>query len=280
MGVGIGRIGARHERVRTAETGRRAPCVTFETMSADKPNGSLLETLRAQSDAVRGQGDAARRPVEEALREIDRRLWRTFKWLDEAIAHLEVIKPVTAHEFRAGDVLTITSPKFENGFLSFRRKPIAGEDVIEHIELFYKLTGDKPVTLRVPAASVNAVESRLSGCQLRYQYRTEMDEARTQRFGVFTVEPGVVALIRFVPDYRRQTVEVTMRNVDRFEAVALEFPAAALEEPALEDLVRLILGEANTFLRRAPLAGIGAARRGPELAAPEVYRVEKTVRPR
>jgi hypothetical protein len=46
---------------------------------------------------------------------------------------------------------------------------------------------------------VNAVESRLTACQLRFQYRTEMDETRTQRFGVFTVEPAVVALIRFVP---------------------------------------------------------------------------------
>jgi hypothetical protein len=248
-------------------------------MSTNKPSsGSLLETLRAQSDAVRGQGDAARRPVEESLLEIDRRLWRAFKWLDEAVAHLEVIKPVVAHEFRAGDVITIASPKFENGFLSFRRKPMAGHDVIEQIEFFYKLTGEKPVTVKVPAAAVNGVESRLNGCQLRFQYRTETDNG--QRSGVFTIEPAVVAMIRFVPDYRRQTVEVTMRNVDRFESVALEFQAAAIEEPALEDLVRLIMGQANTFLRRAPLAGIGAARRPPEMAAAEVYRIEKTARPR
>ena len=243
-------------------------------------NGSLLETLRAQSDAVRGQGDAARRPVEEALREIDRRLWRAFKWLDEAVAHLEVIKPQTSHEFRVNEFLTIQSPKFENGFLSFRRKPAGGIDAIESIELFYKLTGDKPVVLRIPAAQVNAIESRLTTCQIRYQYRIEHDETRTQRFGVFTCEPAVLATIRFAPDYRRQTVEVTMRNVDRFESVALEFKADAIEEPALEDLVRLVLGEANTFLRRAPLAGVGAARRAPELAPPEVYRVEKTARPR
>lgn len=240
----------------------------------------MLETLRAQSDAVRGQGDAARRPVEEALRETDRRLWRAFKWLDEAVAHLEVIKPVTAHEFRVNEVLTIQSPKFENGFLSFRRKPFGGIDAIEQFELFYRLTGDKPVTLRIPAPQINAIESRLTTCQIRYQYRLEIDETRTQRVGVFVVEPAVLATVRFMPDYRRQTVEVTMRNVDRFESVALEFKADAIDETVLEDLVRMILGEANTFLRRAPLAGIGAARRAPEMAAPEVYRVEKTVRPR
>ena len=241
--------------------------------------GSLLDTLRAQSDAVKGQGDAARRPIEEASREIDRRLWKAFKWLDEAVAHLEVIKPVTSHEFRVNELVTIQSPKFENGFLSFRRKPLAGIDAIEQIELFYKLAGEKPLTIKIPAAQVNAIESRLTTCQIRYQYRTEMDETRTHRYGVFSVEPAVLATIRFVPDYRRQTVEVTMRNVDRFESVALEFPAEAIEEPALEDLVRLVLGEANTFLRRAPLAGVGAARRPPELA-PAAYRVEKTLRNR
>jgi hypothetical protein len=246
-------------------------------MSSNKSAGSLLETLRAQSDAVRGQGDAARRPVDEALREIDRRLWRAFKWLDEAMAHLEVIKPIVAHEFRADDILTISSPKFESGFLSFRRKALGVQEVIEQIELFYKLTGDKPVTVKVPPAAVAAVESKLNACQLRFKYRTEVDVTRQ---GVFTIESAVVAMIRFVPDYRRQIVEVTMRNVDRFEAVALEFSAEALEEPALEDMVRLILGEANTFLRRAPLAGVGAARRSPDAAGPEVYRVEKTIRPR
>lgn len=246
-------------------------------MSTPKPSASLLETLRARSDAVRGQGDAARRPVEEALQETDRRLWRAFKWLDEAVAHLEVIKPAVAHRFRADESVAIASPRFENGFLSFRRKPLAGHEVIEQIELFYRLVGEKPIVVTVPAAAAPVLEARLNACQLKFQYRPVTEGA--QRLGVFTVESAVVAMVRFVPDYRRQTVEVTMRNVDRFESVALEFPAHAIEEPALEDLVRLVLGEANTFLRRAPLAGIGAARRPPETAA-EVYRIEKTVRPR
>ena len=51
-----------------------------------------------------------------------------------------------------------------------------------------------------------------------------------------------------------------LRNVDRFEAVALEFAPEKLDEAALEDLVRFMLGEPNGFLRRAPLAGFRARR--------------------
>jgi hypothetical protein len=51
-----------------------------------------------------------------------------------------------------------------------------------------------------------------------------------------------------------------LRNVDRFESVSLEFRADTVDESVLEDLIRFVLGEANTFLRRAPLTGVGPAR--------------------
>ena len=49
-------------------------------------------------------------------------------------------------------------------------------------------------------------------------------------------------------------MDVTLRNVDRFESVVLEFAPDRLDEAALEDLVKFMLGEESGFLRRAPLA--------------------------
>jgi hypothetical protein len=222
---------------------------------------SLLDRLREQSDAMRGQDTARRRPVEEALKDIDRQLWQAFKWLDEALHHLEVIRPQVAHDFRLDPVLTIASPRYDKGFVSYRRKAYAGQDLLEQVELFYRMTQDTPVVLKVLPAAATAFEEKLRAAHLPYQYQTEQDEARVVRQGVFTITPAVTASVRFLPDYRRQVVEVTLRNVDRFESVILEFAPEKLDEAALEDLVRFILGEANTFLRRAPLAGMG--RRSP-----------------
>ena len=53
---------------------------------------------------------------------------------------------------------------------------------------------------------------------------------------------------------RAQQTAARPRNVDRFESVLLEFEPTGIDEPALEDLVRFMLGESNGFLRRAPLA--------------------------
>jgi hypothetical protein len=221
---------------------------------------SLLDRLRAQSEAVQQQEGARRRPAEEALQDIDRRLWKVFRWFEEALHHLEVIKPAVAHSFRLDPLLSIQAPHCDRGFVSYRRRAIAGLDLLEHVEVFYHLSGEGEIMFKLPPGAARGVEDRLRVAGLQYRYQTEMDEHRVIRHGVFRVTPEISSSIRFVPDYRRQVVEVTLRNVDRFESVSLEFAAEAMEEPTLEDLFRFMMGEANTFLRRAPLTGVGMAR--------------------
>jgi hypothetical protein len=90
----------------------------------------------------------------------------------------------------------------------------------------------------------------------------------------------VTASVRFDPDYRGHEIGVRLTNVDRFETANLEFKPERLDEAALEDLVRLVLGESNAFLRLAPLSGIGPAKKAAPIDEPVVYRVEKTLKVR
>ena len=242
-------------------------------MPEASPAPKLLEQLRAQSDAVRAQERDAARPIEEALQALDRRLWTAFRWLDEAGQHLEVIQPTVRHAFSIPGVLTIATPRYDRGFVSYRRRPIGGFDAIEHIELFYRMTGPKAMVVRVQPGAAAATEERLRAAHLSFRYETEQDVQRVVRQGVFTVAANIMSSVRFVPDYRRQRVEVTLRNVDRFESVILDFAAAALDEPALEDLVRFMLGESNQFLRRAPLARLGSRPAASDTARASQYAV-------
>lgn len=234
---------------------------------ADSTKSSLLEQLREKSQALRAQGEAARRPFEEALKEIDRILWRAFRWLDEASSHLEVIHPRVGHVFHLHNLLTIECPKFERGFVSFRRRAVAATEVLEHVEFFYRLEGEKPLTLRLNPLASPGVEERLRASTLPYQYTTEHDEKRIVRFGLFQVQPVISASVRFEPDYHQQRVQVTLRNVDRFESVSLDFAPDKVDESALEDLVKFMMGEPSGFLRRAPLALIRGRQDVPMVAA-------------
>ncbi|MDQ6618548.1 MAG: hypothetical protein M3Z31_02430 [Pseudomonadota bacterium] len=230
-------------------------------MATDLKSASLLEQLRQQSAAARKTEGEAHRPVEEILREMDRALWNAFRWLEEALRHLEVIRPRVQHTFKLLGVLSITAPRYDKGFISYRRRPVAGMELLDHFELFYRLSIDAPVVMKVQPAMAPAMEDRLRCAALQFRYVVEQDEHRRAKQGSFTVAPEITSCIRFEPDYRAQRVEVTLRNVDRFETVSLDFAGNAVGEPALEDLVHLILGESNRFLRRAPLAGMRSGQR-------------------
>jgi len=229
-------------------------------MNEPPSSGSLLDSLRAQSHELRASGEAARRPIEEALKAIDRQLWAAFRWLDEALGHLGVIRPSVNHVFQLGTILTIDRPQFDRGFNTYRRRTLGGSELLDHIEMFYSLTGPRPITLRVNPGGAQAIEERLRASTLPYHYQTEQDEKRVVRQGVFQVSPVIGASMRVQPDYGLQTLAVTLRNVDRFESVSLEFAPDKLDVPALEDLVKLMLGESGAFLRRAPLAGMNGRR--------------------
>ena len=71
------------------------------------------------------------------------------------------------------------------------------------------------------------------------------------------IAPGMRCEVRFDPDFVNDSIIVTLRNVDRFEPVILDFDPAALDTPALDDLVNLMLGKPSQFLLRAPLRGFG-----------------------
>ena len=241
---------------------------------ADPIKKSLLDQLREKSEALRAQDQAARKPMEEALKDIDRCLWRAFRWLDEAVGHLEVIHPRVGHVFNLHNILSIERPRFERGFVTFRRRALAGMEVLEHIELFYRLEGDAPISLRLSPATAPGVDERLRASSLPYNYQTEQDEKRVVRFGLFKVQPAISSSVRFEPDYHHQLIAVTLRNVDRFESVVLEFSPEKMNEAALEDMLKFMMGEQNAFLRRAPLALIRGRRDDPPAPTAQAARAK------
>src|SRR3982751_70812 len=193
------------------------------------PSG-YLDQLRKQSEAARKSQGEENRPVEDTLREMDRQLWSTFRWLDEALRHLEVIRPRVQHTYQLMGVLSIKAPRYERGFISFRRRAMAGMDLLDHIQVFYRLTNEAPVVMKVQPGVASGIEDRLRAAQLPFRYDTELDEYRAVRAVIFTATPEITASLRLDPDYRRQRVEVTLSNIDRFESVVLDFAASALGE--------------------------------------------------
>ncbi|HVP88705.1 MAG TPA: hypothetical protein VMU79_11570 [Casimicrobiaceae bacterium] len=215
---------------------------------------TLLDDLRTQYEAAR-QSTQEHADV-ESFQAIDARLRKAFRWLEKAITYLSGLKPAIDHRFDLGHGLVFESPKFGHGSVGQHEHRIVGFPVLDEINIYYEISAAKPVSLEVASGMYAVAEKALDQAGLQYtSRRVEAANGSVQKCS-FTVPPAIPARVSFNVDYQTGIVTVALMNVDRFDRVTLEFHSNEIEEPVLEDLVKLILGRDAAFLRRAPLAGL------------------------
>ena len=215
---------------------------------------SLLDELRTQYEAAR-QSTLEHADV-EGFQEIDARMRKAFHWLEKAVTYLNGLKPAIDHRFDLGHGLVFESPRLGHISVGQHERRVVGFPVLDEINIYYEISASKPVVLDVAPGGVALAEKALDDAGLQYTSRRVEDSGGTVRKCAISVPPAIPAAVSFHVDYETGLVTVVLVNVDRLERVTLEFPSKAIEEPVLEDLVRLILGRDSAFLRRAPLAGL------------------------
>ena len=215
---------------------------------------SLLDELRTQYETARASThDHA---DVEGYQAIDARLRKAFRWLEKAITYLSGVKPPIEHQFDLGHGLVFQSPRFGHGSVGQHEHRIVGFPVLDEINIYYEITASKPLSIEVAPGMVQSAEKALDDAGLQYTTRRVEESSGSLRKCSFSVPPAIRAMVSFRADYQTGVVPVTLVNVDRFDRVTLEFHSNMIEEPILEDLVRLILGRDSAFLRRAPVAGL------------------------
>jgi hypothetical protein len=215
---------------------------------------SLLDELRTQYEAARQS--ATDHSNVEGFRDIDARMRKAFRWLEKAVTYLDGLKPAVDHRFDLGHGLVFESPRFGHGSVGQHERRIVGYPVLDEINIYHEISASKPLFLDVAPGSVALAEKALDDAGLQYASRRVEDSGGNVRKCAISVPPTIPAAVSFRVDYQTGIVRVLLVNVDRLDRVTLEFHSNAIEEPVLEDLVRLMLGRDSAFLRRAPLAGL------------------------
>jgi len=116
----------------------------------DSKASSLLSRLRQQSDAVRAAETAAAidrdilldmepAPVDACSASSTRRS-RTSR----------VIKPVSRNEFRIDQLVSLSGLQFERASSRYRRRHLAGQELLDYVEAFYRLAADSGSVLARP----------------------------------------------------------------------------------------------------------------------------------
>lgn len=224
---------------------------------AKSPRSHLLEELRAQAESVSAKRERAQEVSREVLERIDRRLHAIVQYFDEASKLLQIIGSPIERTFTLAQIAHYQGLSFDRGSVMFRKKQVQRHDVYDHVVVYYTLKGPAPPPVQVTVRRSPEVERMLNAANIEFTSQTDSTVRGGASHNVIHISAGLRCEVRFDPDHEHDSIIVTLRNVDRFEPVILDFQSAALDTDALDDLVNFILGRTSQFLLRAPLRGFG-----------------------
>ena len=222
---------------------------------AKAPRSFLLEQLRAQADAVAAKRVQQLKLSREVVDRIDQRMDVVFQYFDEACKLLQVIAPPIERCFELPHIVRYEGLHLERASVMFRKQRLQDRDVYDYVVVYYSLRGPAPPPLRVAIRRSPEIERALTQAHIQFSCDTDSSVQSGATYNVIRIAPGLRCEVRFDPDFEHGRVVVTLRNVDRFEPVILDFETPALDTKALDDLVNLMLAKPSQFLLRAPLRG-------------------------
>jgi len=224
---------------------------------AKSPKSHLLEELRAKAESVSARRVVQQELSREVVERVDARLHTVFQYFEEACKLLQIIAPAIERDFALPQIVRYSGMTFDRGMVMFRKQRLQQHDVFSHVVIYYTLTGPPPPPVKVAMRRSPEVERALVAANIEFTCETDSAVRGGASNNSIRVAGGLRCEVRFDPDFVNDSIIVTLRNVDRFEPIMLDFAPAALDTEALDDLVNLMLGKPNQFLLRAPLRGFG-----------------------
>ena len=222
---------------------------------AKSPKSFLLEQLRAQADAVAAKRVQQLKLSREVVDRIDQRMHHVFQYFDEACKLLQVIAPPVERSFELPHIVRYEGLHLEKAAVTFRKQRLQDRDVYDYVVVYYSLAGPPPAPLRVAIRRSPEIERALTSAHIEFTCDTDSTVQSGATYNVIRIAPGLRCEARFDPDFENGRIVATLRNVDRFEPVVLDFETPALDTKALDDLVNFMLAKPSGFLLRAPLRG-------------------------
>src|SRR6266404_8450652 len=222
---------------------------------AKSPKSFLLEQLRAQADAVAAKRVQQLKLSREVVDRIDQRMHHVFQYFDEACKLLQVISPPVERSFVLPHIVRYEGLHLEKASVTSRKQRLQDRDVYDYVVVYYTLAGPPPPALRVAIRRSPEIERALVSAHIEFTSDTDSTVQSGATVNVIRAGPGLRCEARFDPDFENGRIVATLRNVDRFEPVVLDFETPALDTKALDDLVNFMLARPSGFLLRAPLRG-------------------------
>jgi len=213
---------------------------------------SFLNHLKSQAQALQNQQGLQQRGLEEDTARCEAAARLVFNYLQDLARQLNVIQPAAAR-FSLDGRTPWPAMKLIDFRVDARKKLLRSREVFEYVAMGWRIvpqTG-KAVTgiVRVNfPPDLQRVESRLMMGPVKHERREvrhpEKNVLQAIEFEHLTETRGSVYL---APDHDKGSVAFRILNASGFGVTEKTCPAADVTSALLDELAKLLVGEANRF---------------------------------
>lgn len=214
---------------------------------------SFLNQLKSQASALQTEQSTDKAMLEANCQQTEWACKTAWQYLSELAKNLDIVKP-------NGPALSLDgktpwpSMRLTDFRVDARRKKLRDQEVFDYIAMGWNLVPRQGVP---QGASVSAnfppglqrIESRLAAGTVRHERvevrHPEKKTLQAFRFDYKTEARGTIAITASHDD---ATLGFRLANVRAFEIVSVAYPADLVRYDLMDELAKLIVGEASTFL--------------------------------
>jgi hypothetical protein len=213
----------------------------------------FLDDLKKQADALRNRQEVDEVTFLRNAQAVDAACKATFHYWLELGRQLDVLRPPVNVRYAFDNRHALDGPADRLRFGEFRcdarRKTLRGIELYDHVVASCWVRGGRRMTIDKDfPTDIERLRARLQQAGIMAPSHILRDDA-TGRFVAerYEFDADVRVGARLTPDHETGRVEFTAMNFDGLESTVVEFPAADVDTPLLDELARWWLGEPNGF---------------------------------
>lgn len=214
------------------------------------PTGSLLDRLRQQAQRV--QRSASKRDADEEMRalRLSASLDAGFRYLNDLIRQLNIIKPAVPKEFVFAGNIAFAGLSWVEGAADCRMLPTATEDrLYEILTVRYRLSAPRQLQVERDALGVEPLRKLLHDANIAFRLEERKNKRSQVESGLFTIPCEIKAGFLIKADYEANDLVLRTRNIDRFGMMEFRLQAGDLTQATLDELAQLMIGQESQFLK-------------------------------
>lgn len=214
---------------------------------------SFLNQLKAQAQTVQQQQQGQQQDQAHRVESVERAALTTWRYLNELAAQLNVLKPDGPRLSLDGKTPwpAMQSSEFR---VDVRRKLLHRNEVIDFISMGWRLLPKMGVVVQ-GAVSANfmpemeRIEAQLHAANVSFERVEKRIPPRNALQSVrYDYQTEARASLRIVADHDAGELVFRMVGLTAFDVVTKRIEASRVQAPLLDELAKLLVGNASSFL--------------------------------